>query len=110
VIKASEARKQQQINEAEGQGAAILTVATATAEGIRRVAEAIGAPGGFEAVQLRVAEQYIREFGNLAKAGNTMILPASLTDVGSMIATAMTVVRGHVPTPPPPPGRSPGQG
>jgi regulator of protease activity HflC (stomatin/prohibitin superfamily) len=110
VIKASEARKQQQINEAEGQGAAILTVATATAEGIRRVAEAIGAPGGFEAVQLRVAEQYIREFGNLAKAGNTMILPASLTDVGSMIATAMTVVRGHVPTPPPPPGRSPVQG
>src|SRR5215218_6136594 len=63
VIKASEARKQQQINEAEGQGAAILTVASATAEGIRRVADAIGAPGGIEAVQLRVAEQYIREFG-----------------------------------------------
>lgn len=95
VIKASEARKQQQINEAEGQGAAILTVASATAEGIRRVADAIGAPGGLEAVQLRVAEQYIREFGNLAKAGNTMILPANLTDVGSMIATAMTVVRGQ---------------
>lgn len=94
VIKASEARKQQQINEAEGQSAAILTVATATAEGIRRVADAIQAPGGFEAVQLRVAEQYIREFGNLAKTGNTMILPANLTDVGSMIATAMTVVKG----------------
>jgi regulator of protease activity HflC (stomatin/prohibitin superfamily) len=97
VIKASEARKQQQINEAEGQGAAILTVATATAEGIRRVAEAIQAPGGFEAVQLRVAEQYIREFGNLAKSANTMILPANLTDVGSMIATAMTVVKGQTP-------------
>jgi regulator of protease activity HflC (stomatin/prohibitin superfamily) len=97
VIKASEARKQQQINEAEGQGAAILTVATATAEGIRRVAEAIQAPGGFEAVQLRVAEQYIREFGNLAKTANTMILPANLTDVGSMIATAMTVVKGQTP-------------
>jgi regulator of protease activity HflC (stomatin/prohibitin superfamily) len=95
VIKASEARKQQQINEAEGQGAAILTVATATAEGIRRVADAIVAPGGFEAVQLRVAEQYIREFGNLAKATNTLILPANLTDVGSMIATAMSVVRGQ---------------
>jgi regulator of protease activity HflC (stomatin/prohibitin superfamily) len=92
VIKASEARKQQQINEAEGQGAAILTVATATAEGIRRVAEAIGAPGGLEAVQLRVAEQYIREFGNVAKTVNTMILPANLADVGSMIATAMSVV------------------
>jgi regulator of protease activity HflC (stomatin/prohibitin superfamily) len=106
VIKASEARKQQQINEAEGQGAAILTVATATAEGIRRVADAIVAPGGFEAVQLRVAEQYIREFGNLAKATNTLILPANLTDVGSMIATAMSVVRGQggvqAPTPRPP--------
>ena len=95
VIKASEARKQQQINEAEGEGAAILTVAGATAEGIRRVAEAIGAPGGLEAVQLRVAEQYIQEFGKLAKAGNTLILPANLTDVGSMIATAMTVIRNQ---------------
>jgi regulator of protease activity HflC (stomatin/prohibitin superfamily) len=101
VIKASEARKQQQINEAEGQGAAILTVATATAEGIRRVAEAIQAPGGLEAVQLRVAEQYIREFGNLAKSANTMILPANLADVGSMIATAMTVVKGQTPGGPP---------
>lgn len=95
VIKASEARKQQQINEAEGQSAAILTVATATAEGIRRVADAIQVQGGFEAVQLRVAEQYIREFGNLAKTNNTMILPANLTDVGSIIATAMTVVQGQ---------------
>jgi regulator of protease activity HflC (stomatin/prohibitin superfamily) len=102
VIKASEARKQQQINEAEGQGAAILTVATATAEGIRRVADAIVAPGGLEAVQLRVAEQYVREFGNLAKAGNTMILPANLADVGSMIAAAMSVVRGQGGMPAPP--------
>lgn len=102
VIKASEARKQQQINEAEGEGAAILTVASATAEGIRRVAEAIENPGGFEAVQLRVAEQYIQEFGKLAKAGNTMILPANLTDIGSIIATAMTVVKGQAgPAPPP---------
>ncbi len=95
VIKASEARKQQQINEAEGEGSAILTVAGATAEGIRRVAEAIGAPGGLEAVQLRVAEQYIQEFGKLAKVGNTLILPANLTDIGSMIATAMTVIRSQ---------------
>jgi regulator of protease activity HflC (stomatin/prohibitin superfamily) len=93
VIKASEARKQQQINEAEGESAAILTVATATAEGIRRVAEAIQTQGGLEAVQLRVAEQYIQEFGRLAKTGTTMILPANLSDVGSMIATAMTVIR-----------------
>src|SRR5437762_3843424 len=76
VIKASEARKQQQINEAEGQSAAILTVAAATAEGIRRVAEAIQLPGGRDAVQLRVAEQYIGQFGNLAKQGNTLIVPA----------------------------------
>jgi regulator of protease activity HflC (stomatin/prohibitin superfamily) len=93
VIKASEARKQQQINEAEGQASAIMAIATATAEGIRRVAESIEAPGGFQAVQLRVAEQYITQFGNLAKAGNTLIVPATLTDVSSVIASAMTVIR-----------------
>lgn len=93
VIKASEAKRQQQINEAEGQGAAILTVAAATAEGIRRIADAIQQPGGFEAVQLRVAEQYIREFGNLARETNTVIMPATVSDVGSMIAAAMTVIR-----------------
>src|SRR6476659_10916292 len=93
VIKASEARKQQQINEAEGQGSAIMTVANATGSGIRQVAEAILAPGGFEAVQLRVAEQYINQFGNLAKQGNTLIVPANLTDVASMIGAAMSVIR-----------------
>ena len=93
VIKASEARKQQQINEAEGQGSAILTIANATSEGIRRVAEAIEAPGGYEAVQLRVAEQYITQFGNLAKVGNTLIVPANLTDISGMIASAMNVIR-----------------
>jgi regulator of protease activity HflC (stomatin/prohibitin superfamily) len=92
VIKASEARRQQQINEAEGQASAIMAVATATAEGIRRVAEAIKLPGGFEAVQLRVAEQYIGQFGELAKASNTLVLPANVADVGSMIALAMKVV------------------
>jgi regulator of protease activity HflC (stomatin/prohibitin superfamily) len=93
VIKASEARKQQQINEAEGQAAAILSVSSATAEGIRRVAEAIKLPGGHEAVQLRVAEQYVEQFGNLAKASNTMILPADAADVGSMIALAMKSIQ-----------------
>jgi regulator of protease activity HflC (stomatin/prohibitin superfamily) len=93
VIKASEANKQQRINEAEGQAAAILSVATATAEGLRRVADAIEAPGGFQAVQLRVAESYIAQFGNLAKTGNTLIVPATLSDVGGMIATAMNVIR-----------------
>jgi regulator of protease activity HflC (stomatin/prohibitin superfamily) len=94
VIKSSEAKRQQQINEAQGQAEAILAVAAATAEGIRRVAEAIGMPGGFEAVQLRVAEQYVAEFGKLAKAGNTLVLPANLADAGSMIALAMNVIRG----------------
>jgi regulator of protease activity HflC (stomatin/prohibitin superfamily) len=92
VIKQSEARKQQQINEAEGEAEAILAVATATAEGIRRVAEAIKLPGGYEAVQLRVAEQYIGQFGELAKSSNTLVLPANVADVGSMIALAMKAV------------------
>jgi regulator of protease activity HflC (stomatin/prohibitin superfamily) len=92
VIKQSEARKLQQINEAEGQAAAITSVATATAEGIRRVAEAIRLPGGFEAVQLRVAEQYIGEFGELAKKGNTIVLPANVADVGSMMTLAMKMI------------------
>jgi regulator of protease activity HflC (stomatin/prohibitin superfamily) len=101
VIKASEARKQQQINEAEGQSAAILAVATATAEGIRRVAEAIQTPGGYQAVQLRVAEQYIAQFGNLAKKGNALIVPANLSDLSAMIMAAMTAVRA-APAPPEP--------
>jgi regulator of protease activity HflC (stomatin/prohibitin superfamily) len=99
VIKQSEARKQQQINEAEGQAAAIMAVATATAEGIRRVAEAIKLPGGYEAVQLRVAEQYITQFGELAKETNTLVLPANVADVGSMIALAMKVLDRDQPGP-----------
>jgi regulator of protease activity HflC (stomatin/prohibitin superfamily) len=93
VIKASEAKKQQQINEAEGAAAAILAIAQATAEGLRKVAETIRVPGGQEAVQLRVAEQYITKFGELAKTTNTLILPASVSDVGSMIAVAMNAMR-----------------
>jgi regulator of protease activity HflC (stomatin/prohibitin superfamily) len=98
VIKASEAKKQQQINEAEGAAAAILAIAQATAEGLRKVAETIRVPGGQEAVQLRVAEQYIGKFGELAKANNTLILPASVSDVGSMIALAMNAIRQTSPT------------
>jgi regulator of protease activity HflC (stomatin/prohibitin superfamily) len=91
VIKASEARRQQQINEAEGQASAILAVANATAEGIRKVADAIRQPGGMEATQLRVAEQYVAQFGELAQKGNTLILPANLTDIAGMVSTAMKV-------------------
>jgi regulator of protease activity HflC (stomatin/prohibitin superfamily) len=98
VIKQSEATRQLQINEAEGQASAILAVANATAEGIRKVAESVNVPGGVEAMQLRVAEQYIERFGELAKAGNALILPANLTDVASMVATAMTVVGRRPPS------------
>ena len=93
VIKASEAKKQQQINEAEGAAAAILAISQATADGLRKVAESIKVPGGREAVQLRVAEQYIAKFGELAKSSNTLVLPASVSDVGSMIALAMNAVK-----------------
>jgi regulator of protease activity HflC (stomatin/prohibitin superfamily) len=94
VIKASEAKKQQQINEAEGAAEAILAIASATAEGIRRVAESTQVAGGYEAVQLRVAEQYIQKFGELANATDTtMIVPAGVADVAGMLATAMGVIQ-----------------
>jgi regulator of protease activity HflC (stomatin/prohibitin superfamily) len=101
TIKASEARKTQQINEAEGQAAAILSVATATAEGLRRVAEATRVPGGAEAVQLRVAEQYINEFGKVINHADTVILPANLSDIASVITTAMQVIGPRPNTPRP---------
>jgi regulator of protease activity HflC (stomatin/prohibitin superfamily) len=101
VIKASEAKKQQQINEAEGAASAILAIAQATAEGLRKVAETIQVPGGQEAVQLRVAEQYISKFGELARTNNTLILPATVSDVGSMIALAMSAIKQSSPIPPP---------
>jgi regulator of protease activity HflC (stomatin/prohibitin superfamily) len=101
TIKASEARRQQQINEAEGQAAAILAVATATAEGIRRVAEATQVGGGAQAVQLRVAEQYISEFGKVINNADTIILPSNVADVAAMITTAMQVI-GQRPAPPRP--------
>src|SRR5690349_21726130 len=93
AIKASEAVRQQRINEAEGQAQAILSIAGATAEGIRRVAASIQEPGGFEAVQLRVAEQYVSQFGNLAKTGNTLVIPTTLSDPGAFIAAAMNIIR-----------------
>jgi regulator of protease activity HflC (stomatin/prohibitin superfamily) len=100
VIKASEARRQQQINEAEGEAAAILAVARATAEGIRQVADAIRQPGGSEATQLRVAENYLTQFGALAQKSNTLILPANVSDVASMVALAMKVFKqGEEPPP-----------
>lgn len=92
VIKASEASKMQKINEAEGQAAAILSVAAATAEGIKRISESIANPGGFEASQLRIAEQYIQQFGNLAKESTSLIVPTNLADVSSVLSSAMKVL------------------
>jgi regulator of protease activity HflC (stomatin/prohibitin superfamily) len=94
VIKASEAVRQQQINEAEGEASAIRAVATATAAGLREVAAAIKTEGGMEAVQLRVAEQYVAQFGNIAQKTNTVVVPANVSDVAGMIAAAMKVFGG----------------
>src|SRR5210317_641934 len=94
VIKESEAAKTQQINEAQGEAEAILAVATATAEGLRRVAKSVIDQGGPEAMQLRIAEQYIGEFGSLAKAGNTYFVPANLGDLTSMMALATDIAKG----------------
>ena len=96
VIKESEATKQQQINVAQGEAAAILAVATATAEGLRQVGEALAGRGGIEAMQLRVAEEYVKQFGQLAnEAASTLVVPANLTDIASMIALATSVVKSQ---------------
>jgi regulator of protease activity HflC (stomatin/prohibitin superfamily) len=94
VIKESEAAKMQQINEAQGEAEAILAVASATAEGLSKVALAVIAQGGAEAMQLRIAEQYVAQFGNLAKEGNTFVVPANLGDLTSMMALATDIVKG----------------
>ncbi|MCX6145561.1 MAG: paraslipin [Ignavibacteriales bacterium] len=93
VVLESEAVRQKQINEASGQAEAIRAVANATADGVKAVAAAVQANGGMEAVQLRVAEKLVEQFGHLAKQGTTLILPANFGDISSLIATAMSVVK-----------------
>ena len=93
AIKKSEGEKMKRINEAEGRAKEIELVAIATAEGIRKIAEAIKAPGGAEAVNLRVAEQYIREFGKLAKENNTVIIPSNLSDISGMVASVTSLIK-----------------
>ncbi|MEN8008663.1 MAG: band-7 C-terminal domain-containing protein, partial [Candidatus Krumholzibacteriota bacterium] len=85
--------KMKRINEAEGRAQEIELVATATANGIRRIADAIEQPSGSDAVNLRVAEQYIKQFGNLAKEGNTLIIPSNLSEVGGMVAAATSLIK-----------------
>ena len=89
----AEGEKMKLINEAEGQAQSILRVAEATAEGIRKVSESLSMPGGTEAANLEVAKMYIDQFGKLAKVNNTMILPGNLTDIASMVATAMSAIK-----------------
>ena len=93
AIAQSEGEKQAEINNAQGQAAAILALAEANAKAIRQVADAIESPGGLQAVNFKVAEQYVSAFGNLAVKANTMILPTNAADVAGMIATAMSVIR-----------------
>ena len=91
-ILASEGQKQAAINKAQGEALALTTVAEATASAVRQVAAALSSDGGMQAANLKVAEKYIEQFGNLAKAGNTLILPANLADAGGFVAAAMTVL------------------
>lgn len=92
VIKESEAAKLRQINEADGEAQAILAVATATAEGLRQVATAVSERGGEEAMKLRIAENYLDEFGKLAKESTTLVIPANLSDIASMISLATSIL------------------
>jgi regulator of protease activity HflC (stomatin/prohibitin superfamily) len=92
-IQRSEGEKQAAINTAQGQAEAIKTVASATAQAIQQVALAIQSPGGMDAVNLKVAEKYVEAFGNVAKEGNTLILPGNMADMGSMVAAAMSIVK-----------------
>ena len=92
AIAKSEGEKQAEINQAQGEASAILAKAEANAKAIRQIAEAIASPGGMQAVNLKVAEQYIAAFAGLAQTNNTLIIPSNLNDAASFIASAMTVL------------------
>ncbi len=95
TISVSEGEMQRRINEAEGRAQEIERVANATAKGIREVALAINDEGGLDAVNMRIAEQYLDEFGNLARTNNTLIIPSNVSDIAGMVASAMTVIKGE---------------
>ena len=94
AIAKSEGEKQRRINEAQGQAQQILLVAQAQAEGIEKIATAIKSAGGLEAVNMQLGQQYLAEFGKLAKAGNTMIIPSDLANVAGILRAATSVVKG----------------
>src|SRR5215470_6819510 len=92
AILESEGQKQAAINKAQGEATAIRVIAEANASAVRAVAEAIGDKGGMDAANLKVAQQYVEAFANLAKTNNTLIIPTNVGDVAGVIATAMTVL------------------
>ncbi|AKJ68201.1 hypothetical protein PATSB16_21670 [Pandoraea thiooxydans] len=94
AIQKSEGERQAFINRAQGEASAILAVAEANAQAIQKIANAIQTQGGMDAVNLKVAEQYVGAFGNLAKTGNTLIVPGNLSDISGMVAAALKIVRG----------------
>jgi len=96
-IARSEGQRQAEINNAQGEAAAITTVADATADAIRKIAEAIRQPGGMEAVNLKVAEKAVEAYGQLAKTNNTMIVPGNMTEVSALIGTALTILKPRTP-------------
>ena len=96
-IARSEGQRQAEINQAQGEAAAIVAVAEATADAIRKIAEAIRSPGGEQAVQLKVAEKAIESYAQLAQKNNTMIVPGNMTEVSALIGTAMTLMKGKTP-------------
>ncbi|MCK4293480.1 MAG: paraslipin [Planctomycetes bacterium] len=98
MIEKSEGEKQKRINEAEGRAVEILKVAEATANGIREIAKAINEKGGVNAVNLRIAEQYLNEFGKLAKTNNSIIIPTDLADIAGVIKAAASVIKDQTPT------------
>ena len=95
AINASKGERVAKINQAQGEAEALRLVAQASADAIRMVAEAIQAPGGSEAVKLKVAEQYVEAFAKLAKENNTLIMPANVADIGSLVAAGMKIVEGN---------------
>jgi regulator of protease activity HflC (stomatin/prohibitin superfamily) len=98
----SEGQKIAQINRAEGEAKAITMIAAANAAAVRAVASAMSEPGGMSAANLKVADLYVEAFGNLAKTGNTLIVPGNLADVATLVSSAMTIVSGNRPGAAPP--------
>ena len=95
AVNESNGEKVAQINRAEGEAQALLLVAKATAESINLIAGAVRQPGGMEAVNLKIAEQYVEQFGKLAKESNTLIMPANVADIGSLVSAGMHIVQGN---------------